>query len=119
MENKKSHIRVLVTTTCVIIFLITLIILGYLAKKDELSSRSIMWNVVIVLWFGTYPISFYTCWRIAFFEEKEHNGFVSHLIYSIRGNAISLIFAIPLLLSPFFIMQYIKLFKMDNESKYL
>ncbi len=119
MKNKKAHIIVLVTTACLILFLIILIIYGYLTKKEELSVESIIYNVVLVLWFGTFPVSFYTCWRIAFIEEKEHNGFVSHLIYAFRGSWLSLVFVIPLLLSPFFIIQYIKLFRIDNESKYL
>ena len=119
MKNKKSHVIVLITTACLILFLIILIIYGYLSRKDELSIGSIVLNIVLFLWLGTFPISFYTCWRIACIEEKEYNGFISHLIYAFRGSWLSLVFVIPLLLSPFFIIQYIKLFRIDNVSKYL
>ena len=40
MKNKKAHRIVLVTTACLILFLIILIIYGYLTRKDELSIES-------------------------------------------------------------------------------
>lgn len=107
MKNKKTHIIVLIITTCIILFLLILIICGYLTKKDELSIGSSILDVVLILWLGTFPISFYTCWRIVCTEEKKYNGFISHLIYASRGNRISLVFIIPLILSPIFIIQYI------------
>ncbi len=119
MENKKSHIIVLTITVFVILFLLIVIIYGYLTHKDEFSIGNIILNAILLLWLGTYPIAFYTCIRIVCFEEKEYNGVISHLFYSFRGSRLSLIFVIPLLLSPFFIIQYIKLFRMDNESKKL
>ena len=117
MKNKKAHIIILITTACLILFLLSLIIYGYLTQKDELSIGSTVLNIVLAFWLGTFPISFYTCWRIAYTEEKEYNGFISHLIYASRGNGISLIFLIPLFLSPIFIIQYIKLFRIDNEKQ--
>ncbi len=119
MKNKKAHIIVLVTTACLILFLIILIIYGYLTRKDELSIGSIVLNIVLVLWLGTFPISFYTCWRIVCIEEKEYNGFINHLIYAFRGPWLSLVFGIPLLLSPFLIFDYCSMLKEDlRKSKW-
>ena len=116
MKNKKSHLIVIISSIVIILVLIGLIIYGYIEGKEKLTIGIIMLNIVIVLWFGTYPVSFYTCWRIAIVEEKEYNGFVSHLIYATRGGIFfDLIFVIPLIYSPFFIVQYGKILKKDCQ----
>lgn len=116
MKNKKSHRIVLTSSVVLILCIIGIVAYGFISKKEELSFENIVVDIIIVLWFGTFPISFYTCWRIVCIDEKDHAGIVSHLIYASRGNTLNLVYVLPLLLSPFFILQYIKTFRSDCKK---
>lgn len=116
MKNKRTHIILIISSIVIALVLIGLIIYGYIAKIEELTIMSILIDFVIILWFGTYPISFYTCWRIVSVEERDYNGFVSRLIYATKsGNIFGLVFTIPLIYSPLFIVLYVKVFKKDLQ----
>ncbi|MGM9970807.1 MAG: hypothetical protein ACI35W_00155 [Anaeroplasmataceae bacterium] len=115
MKNKKAHSIVLIISYTLIICIIGLIVFGYIMKYEKISLGSIILDILLILWLGTYPISFYTFWRLLVDEEANYNGIVSHMIYSSRGNKLNIIWVTPLIFSPFFLALYIKVFKNDRN----
>ena len=81
-------------------------------KKEEANAENIAIAAIICIWISQYPMAFYTCYRLI--SEGDRKGSILEDLITC-GNGISL-FVIPLFLSPFLIIDYIKCFRIDMET---
>lgn len=118
-DHIKNHKRIIIFSIILLLIVIILEIIGFALELEKPTPYNIAMSVFLLIWVVAYPSAFYTCYRLIS-DDNAKGRFLDGLIHATYGGISGGVFFIPLLLSPFLLVDYIYFFKQDyRNAKFL
>lgn len=108
----KHHKNIIILSILLFSGLCFLEVYGFIKGYEEPTTGNIIFFSVLLIWVSLFPMALYTCYRLIYLDERKGRALES-FIHCVHGGIFGGVFFVPLLLSPIFIVDYIRFFKSD------